>query len=251
MVFSIFSKPPPAPVPKGQVGSRPAAPKPQPNRSAKGLGLLDIQAKAGGPLNRFTATRYGTASKRARAAAKDKRKPSIELGPTDFGFSPALENAALLYAGGQAAVARQVLGSALTNEPDSRALALAWHAQFDLLQRANDRAAFDQLAIEYVSVFERSPPPWDEARTPSAKPGAPGAPGAKGDPGAAVSAPVEPIVKAAMFPGGASSDANTKRFRGSTVRYRVPPPRKGDPRMGVNAPVASACSASILPASAT
>ncbi len=178
MVFSIFSKPPPAPVPKGQVGSRPAAPKPQPNRSAKGLGLLDIQAKAGGPLNRFTATRYGTASKRARAAAKDKRKPSIELGPTDFGFSPALENAALLYAGGQAAVARQVLGSALTNEPDSRALALAWHAQFDLLQRANDRAAFDQLAIEYVSVFERSPPPWDEARSPAGKPGAPGAPGA-------------------------------------------------------------------------
>jgi anti-anti-sigma regulatory factor len=52
---------------------------------------------------------------------------------------------------------------------------LAWHAQFDLLQRADDRSAFDQLALEYVTVFERSPPPWDEARTPSSKSNAPGA----------------------------------------------------------------------------
>lgn len=175
MAFSIFSKPQPAPFSNGQAGSRPAAPKPQVNRSAKGLGLIDIQAKIGGPMSRFTVTRYGTATERAKAASMEKPKPSIELGPAELGFSPALENAALLHASGQAAVAKQVLGIALTNEPDSRALALAWHAQFDLLQRANDRAGFDQLALEYVSVFERSPPPWDEARTPSAKSGAPGA----------------------------------------------------------------------------
>lgn len=175
MAFSIFSKLQPAPFSNGQAGSRPAAPKPQVNRSAKGLGLIDIQAKIGGPMSRFTVTRYGTATERAKAASMEKPKPSIELGPAELGFSPALENAALLHASGQAAVAKQVLGIALTNEPDSRALALAWHAQFDLLQRANDRAGFDQLALEYVSVFERSPPPWDEARTPSAKSGAPGA----------------------------------------------------------------------------
>jgi anti-anti-sigma regulatory factor len=175
MAFSIFSKPQPAPLSNGQAGSRPAAPKSHVNRSGKGLGLIGIQAKIGGPLSRFTVTRYGTPTERAKAAAKDKPKPSIELGPSELGFSPALENAALLYANGQAATARQVLGNALTNELDSRALALAWHAQFDLLQRANDRAAFDQLAFEYVAVFERSPPPWDEAKTPAGKSGVPGA----------------------------------------------------------------------------
>jgi anti-anti-sigma regulatory factor len=174
MAFSIFSKPQAAPFSDGQAGSRLTASAPRANKSAKGLGLLDIQAKYGGSLNRFTVTRYGTATERAKAAAKDKPRPSIELGLTELGFSPALENATLLYASGQAAVARQVLGEALTNELDSRALALAWHAQFDLLQRADERAAFDQLALEYVSVFERSPPPWDEARTSAEKSGAPG-----------------------------------------------------------------------------
>jgi anti-anti-sigma regulatory factor len=176
MAFSIFSKPQAATFPNGQVRSRPAsAPKQQAKGSAKGVGLIDIQAKFGGPMSRLTVTRFGTATERAKTAAKDKPKPSLELGPTELGFSPALENAALLYANGQAATARQVLGTALTNELDSRALSVAWHAQFDLLQRANDRAAFDQLALEYVSVFERSPPPWDDAKTPSAKTGAPGA----------------------------------------------------------------------------
>jgi anti-anti-sigma regulatory factor len=175
MAFSIFSKPQAAPFPRAQAGSRLAAPTPGVNRSAKGLGLIDIQAKYGGPLSRFTVTRYGTATERARVAAKNKPLPSIELGLAELGFSPALENAALLYASGQAAVARQVLGDALINELDSRVLALAWHAQFDLLQRADDRAAFDQLALEYVSVFECSPPPWDEARMSAGKSGASGA----------------------------------------------------------------------------
>jgi anti-anti-sigma regulatory factor len=175
MAFSIFSKPQSPPVSNGQSGSRSSAPKSQVNRSGKPLGLIDIQARVGGPLSRFTVTRYGSATERAKAASKDRPKPSLELGQTELGFSPALENAALLYASGQAVAAREVLGNALVNELDSRALALAWHAQFDLLQRADDRAAFDRLALEYVEVFERSPPPWDDAMTPSAKSGAPGA----------------------------------------------------------------------------
>ena len=173
MAFSIFSKPQPVPIASGQAGARHAAPK-QVKRSGKGAALIDLQARIGGPLSRFSVTRYGSATERARAASVDKPKPSIELGPTGLGFSPALENAALLYASGQPVAARHILGDALTSEPESRASTLAWHAQFDLLQRAHDRAAFDQLALEYVSVFERSPPPWDDAQLPSAKSAAPG-----------------------------------------------------------------------------
>ena len=175
MAFSIFSKSQPVSSTTGRTGKRSGTPKSKVNRSGKGLGLIDVQANNGGALGRFTVTRYGTAAERAKAASNDKTKLGIELGPEDLGFSPALENAALLFASGQAAAAREVLGTALDNELDSRALAIAWHAQFDLLQRANDRNAFERLALEYVSVFERSPPPWDEARTPSAKSATPGA----------------------------------------------------------------------------
>src|SRR5262249_45357357 len=55
-----------------------------------------------------------------------------------------------------------------------------WLALFDLLQRAGDRAAFDQLALQYVVAFERSAPGWEErgskernAKERGAKPDAP------------------------------------------------------------------------------
>lgn len=175
MAFSIFSKPVPAQ--SGQARSRASTNgRPAANRTARtNTSLLQDQAKHGNSISKFTVTRYGTPTERASSAATGKRKPSLELGPAHLGFSPALENAALLHASGQSAAAREVLGNALIHEPDSRALSIAWHAQFDLLQRAGDREAFDQLALEYVSVFERSPPPWNDAPGAAAKAAAPGA----------------------------------------------------------------------------
>jgi len=162
MAFSIFSKPQPSPSTNGQVGVRSASDRPSAKKQARSGSLLEMQPKAASPISKFTVTRYGSATERARAAAADRPKPSLELGPANLGFSPALENAALLYASGQAIAAKQVLGAALVEELDSRALPMAWHAQFDLLHRANDRAGFDRLALEFVNVFECSPPPWVE-----------------------------------------------------------------------------------------
>jgi ABC-type transporter Mla MlaB component len=171
MAFSIFSKPPSPPPAHGQGSARAAASKPTLKKSVRHGALAEVGRN--NPTTKFTVTRYGSATERARNAAAERSKPSLELGPANLGFSPALENAALLYASGQAEAARQVLGAALTGELDSRALAMAWHAQFDLLQRANDRAGFDKLALEYVDVFERSPPPWDETRHQAVKSNAP------------------------------------------------------------------------------
>src|SRR5258706_11650871 len=169
MAFSIFSKP--QATPPGQGGRRAMDDRADLRKPARNGALAEVQGKAN-PPSKFTVTRYGSATERARAAAADRPKPSRELGPARLGFSPALENAALLYASGQTAAARQVLGAALVQELDSRALAMAWHVQFDLLQRANDRAAFDRLSLEYLEVFERSPPPWDESRAHAVKPAA-------------------------------------------------------------------------------
>jgi ABC-type transporter Mla MlaB component len=94
----------------------------------------------------------------------------IEVAEANPGLCPVLENAALLYANGQAGPARSVLMQGVVEDRDAKTSPLAWLALFDLLQRANDRAAFDQLAMQYVVVFERSAPAWEE-RTPQSRPG--------------------------------------------------------------------------------
>src|SRR6266496_3934555 len=86
----------------------------------------------------------------------------IEVAEANPGLCAVLENAALLYANGQAAPARQILSDGVAHDTDARASPLAWLALFDLLQRANERAAFDQLALQYVVAFERSAPAWEE-----------------------------------------------------------------------------------------
>src|ERR1700687_5783199 len=86
----------------------------------------------------------------------------IQVGEANPGLCADLENAALHYANGQAPQARQVLETGIISDDDTKNSPLAWLALFDLLQRANDRAAFDQLALRYVVAFERSAPAWED-----------------------------------------------------------------------------------------
>jgi ABC-type transporter Mla MlaB component len=86
---------------------------------------------------------------------------AIEVAQTNPGLCEVLENAALLFASGQQGAARPVLEQAVQSDSDARQSPLAWLALFDLLQRADDRAAFDQLAMQYLLQFERSAPSWD------------------------------------------------------------------------------------------
>src|SRR6266567_1204280 len=86
----------------------------------------------------------------------------IEVAEANPGLCPVLENAALLYANAQATQARQILEHGVVNDNDTKGSPLAWLALFDLLQRANDRTAFDQLALRYVVAFESSAPAWED-----------------------------------------------------------------------------------------
>jgi len=101
---------------------------------------------------------------------------AIEVAQANPGLCAVLENAALLFANGQDAAARELLEQGVVSDPDTKLSPLAWLALFDLLQRANDRAAFDRLAMQYLLQFERSAPSWDE----TGKPAAPDASGAGG-----------------------------------------------------------------------
>ncbi len=87
---------------------------------------------------------------------------SIEVAHANPGLCAVLENAALLYAGGQKEPARVLLEQGVQTDHDAKMSPLAWLALFDVLQRTNDRAAFEQVALQYVVQFERSAPAWEE-----------------------------------------------------------------------------------------
>jgi anti-anti-sigma regulatory factor len=95
---------------------------------------------------------------------------SIEVADTNPGLCTVLENAALFYGGGQAEPARAALEEGVQNDHDTKISPLAWLALFDLLQRANQRTAFDQLALQYVVQFERSAPAWEEPEPAAVEP---------------------------------------------------------------------------------
>lgn len=76
--------------------------------------------------------------------------------------APVVEEAALLYAGGDSAAARQLLAAtvaedARTHGPRDRTV---WWMLFDLYHVLGEQDAFDNLAIDYASTFETSPPAW-------------------------------------------------------------------------------------------
>ena len=95
---------------------------------------------------------------------------SIEVAQANPGLCAVLENASLLYAGGQKEPARELLEQGVQTDHDAKLSPLAWLALFDLLQRANDRVAFERTALQFVVQFERSAPAWEEGLSTTAGP---------------------------------------------------------------------------------
>jgi ABC-type transporter Mla MlaB component len=162
--MALFSKPPAKKPGPDKVESRPASgPRPISAREvaaqAAGRHKAAPVRPAGEPTGDITVTGASVMEWSAAPSA-------IEVAQANPGLCSVLENAALLYASGQAEHARTALEHGIATDEDARLSPLAWLALFDLLQRANDRAAFDQLALQYVVQFERSAPAWDERESP-------------------------------------------------------------------------------------
>ena len=161
--MAIFGKPPEKQSDKRGASAR--APSGQPHvvsarELAKAAGLRASQASAGEPL--------GDSLRAASIIDWSTARSAIEVAQANPGLCDALENAALMFANGHDDVAREALEQGILADPNTRASVLAWLALFDLLQRANDREAFDRLAMHYVVQFERSAPAWEGASTPQA-----------------------------------------------------------------------------------
>ncbi len=91
---------------------------------------------------------------------------------TDSASSPAVEEAAILYANGQPMPAVAVLADAIKADSTGLSLQPAWLMLFELYEILGKRTAFDNLAIDYAVRFETSAPAWapSASATPSAAP---------------------------------------------------------------------------------
>jgi ABC-type transporter Mla MlaB component len=130
MAFDIFNEPEPA------WGSRPARPRPKPGANDDGATL---------PLLDHSTTQL----------LGDEDLPELAVAAES---APIVEEIAILYANGQAAVAQQMLVDSLPgNGKQDRTV---WWMLFDLYQITGQQDAFDNLSIDYASTFETSPPAW-------------------------------------------------------------------------------------------
>jgi anti-anti-sigma regulatory factor len=73
-----------------------------------------------------------------------------------------LEEAAILYSNSQYEPAKLTLEAAIQETLPAGYTSLAWLMLFDFHQLCHDRTSFDNLAMDYASRFEASPPAWKD-----------------------------------------------------------------------------------------
>ena len=76
------------------------------------------------------------------------------------GSGSAIDEAAILFANGLIEPAEAGLRTAIHSDSLGDSAQRAWLMLFELFQQRGDKAAFDNLTIEYVLRFESSPPAW-------------------------------------------------------------------------------------------
>jgi anti-anti-sigma regulatory factor len=181
MAFNLFPKPPakgkpaeakaPEQKPQPAPGSRPVARPASAREVAASVKTRNSSSTRHGASEPGPRDREITLTGPHSMIEWGVKNQKIQVNEANPGLCAVLENAALVYANGQAPQAREVLETGILTDDEAKESPLAWLALFDLLQRANDRAAFDQLALRYVVAFERSAPAWED-RGGQAPPGA-------------------------------------------------------------------------------
>jgi ABC-type transporter Mla MlaB component len=138
MAFDIFNEPEPA---WGSTARRPARTDAQIAADARGDTL---------PVLELATTEL----------LFDDAMPDAAIGPqTAPEVAPIVEEIAILFANAQLQVAEQMLVDSLADVGQSDRT--VWWMLFDLYQGSGAQDAFDNVAIDYASRFETSPPAWN------------------------------------------------------------------------------------------
>jgi ABC-type transporter Mla MlaB component len=160
--MGLFSKPSAGKPVSATPGSASAAAKAEARPAGK-VSARELAAKAGTrPAEAPREPTHADQSITGASLVEWSQPQAIEVAQANPGLCAVLENAALMFANGQAANARALLEQGIAGDHDAKQSPLAWLALFDLLNRAGDRAAFDHYALQYSVQFERSAPGWEE-----------------------------------------------------------------------------------------
>ena len=124
--------------------------------------LMQQEAKAG------QAKGPAAAAESAEQAANDvSGRPSVLARPREgaieiqsSGLLPVLEEVSVLFANGQVAEATQNLKHAIEQKQLGDHTRLGWKMLLELYQASGQRTEFENLAVEYASLFLLSPPAW-------------------------------------------------------------------------------------------
>ena len=124
--------------------------------------LMQQEAKAGQALA------PAAAAESAEQAANDvSGRPSVLARPREgaieiqsSGLLPVLEEVSVLFANGQVSEATQNLRQAIDQKQLGEHTRLGWKMLLELYQASGHRTEFENLAVEYASSFELSPPAW-------------------------------------------------------------------------------------------
>lgn len=159
--MALFSKPPAKKTPPPPV-ARPVPPAPK-RPSAHEL-ASKAQGRRAEPERQLVEPAGGDITVTGASLLDPGRESAgFEVMQANPGLCAVLENAALLFASGQAAPARALLEQGVVDDHDAKLSPLAWLSLFDLLQRAGDHKAFEQYSLKYVVQFERSAPAWEDS----------------------------------------------------------------------------------------
>ncbi len=150
-----------------------------------------------------------TAAPAPPAPADDLDELAYEGATATAESHSAVEEAAILYANERVAEAIAVLAGFIDENPDSRD-PKPWLVLFDLYQAQDMKTQFDELSMQFVVRFERSPPVWEGQRRTAAKPAAKKGMAStvtlKGALGPAQAGEIERLATLAQSEGGAKLD---------------------------------------------
>lgn len=159
MVFSFFGKKPPEPAKPSKPAAKTAAaesPKADKPRAPAGSRPAPAEKKAAPPAQEPDSLDF-------TGGALDDAGQEDEIEISHLSDShPVVEEAAILHANGQDAMALAALEGAVGETSLGAATEQVWAMLFDLCMLMGKRETFESRALEYSLRFEKSPPAWQE-----------------------------------------------------------------------------------------
>lgn len=159
MAFSFFGKKSPEPAKTSKPAAKTAAaesPKADKPRAPAESTPAPAEKKAASPAHERNSLDFTNGS-----LDDPGKEDEIEISHSS-GSHPVVEEAAILYANGQDAMALAALEGAVGETSLGAATEQVWAMLFDLCMLMGKRETFESRALEYSLRFEKSPPAWQE-----------------------------------------------------------------------------------------